>query len=144
MADALFNPAREGFLAGEIRWTPTSGPTIKVALIRGYTFNTAHKFVSEATTAGAVLAATITLTSLTNTNGVADAADITFPTVPTGTACNALLIFQASAVGGGADVPSSAQRVIAYIDSANGLPVTPNGGNVNVVWDSGANRIFNL
>lgn len=141
MADALFNPGREGFLAGEIDW---NGATIKVSLIRGYTFNAAHKFVSEVTGAGGTLVATATLTSPTVINGVADANDVTFATVPTGTACNALLIYQASAVTGGADVPSSAQRLIAYIDSANGLPVTPNGGNINVVWDSGANRIFNL
>ena len=34
--------------------------------------------------------------------------------------------------------------LIAFIDTATGLPCTPNGGNINVVWDSGANRIFKL
>jgi hypothetical protein len=141
MADALFNPAREGFLAGEIDW---NGATIKVSLIRGYTFNTAHKFVADATSAGATLVATATLASTTVTNGVADAGDVIFNTVPTGTACNALLIYQSSAPTGGADLPAASQRLIAYIDSASGLPVTPNGGNINVVWDNGSNRIFNL
>ena len=28
--------------------------------------------------------------------------------------------------------------------TASGLPVTPNGGNISVVWDSGANKIFKL
>lgn len=28
--------------------------------------------------------------------------------------------------------------------TSSGLPVTPNGGNINVVWDNGANRIFKL
>ena len=55
-------------------------------------------------------------------------------------------MFQASAVTGGADVAASAQRVIALIDSSTGvaLPVTPNGGDITVAWDSGANRVFKL
>lgn len=142
MADALFAAGREGFLAGEIDWD-TAG--IKVALVRSYTFNSAHKFVSDATTAGAVLAATSALlSSKTVTGGVADAADLTFSAVATGSACTSLLIFQSTAVTGGSDVASSAQRLIAYIDSASGLPVTPNGGDINLAFDNGANKIFKL
>ena len=43
-----------------------------------------------------------------------------------------------------ADVAASAQRLIAYIDTGTNLPITPNGGDVTVAWDSGANRIFTL
>lgn len=143
MASALFNPGREGFLLGEIDWDLA---TMKCSLIRGYTFNGAHKFVSDVTTASGVLVADVTLGTKTGTAGTADAADITFTAVPTGAACNALIIYQASAVGGGADVLATAQRLIAFLDNANvtGLPVTPNGGNINVVWDSGTNKIFTL
>ena len=35
-------------------------------------------------------------------------------------------------------------RLIANIDAATGLPVTPNGTDITVQWDSGANRIFKL
>ena len=31
-----------------------------------------------------------------------------------------------------------------YIDTATGLPVTLNGGNVSVTWDNGANKIAKL
>lgn len=142
MASALFDPGREGFLAAEIDWQDPA--VIKCSLIRGYTFDATDKFVSDLTSV--TIVATATLASKTVTNGVADAADITFTAVATGAACNALVIYQASAVGGGADVATSAQRLIAFLDSANvtGLPVTPNGGNINVVWDSGANKIFTL
>lgn len=142
MADALFAAGREGFLAGEIDWD-TAG--IKIALVRSYTFSSAHKFVSDATTAGAVLVATsAALTSKTVTGGVADALDLTFSAVTTGAACTSLLLFQSTAVTGGADVASSAQRLIAYIDSASGLPVTPNGGDINLAFDNGTNKIFKL
>jgi hypothetical protein len=141
MADNLFNPGREGFLSGEIDW---NNAVIKVSLIRGYTFQASHKFVSDVTSNGGVLVATATLANPTVTNGVADADDVVFTAVPTGTACNALIIYQASAVTGGADVADSAKRLIADIRDASGLPVTPNGGNINVTWDNGANKIFNL
>lgn len=49
MANALFDPGREGFLAGEIDWDTA---TIKAALVHGYTFSASHKFVSEVTGAG--------------------------------------------------------------------------------------------
>jgi hypothetical protein len=141
MADALFNPGREGFLAGEIDW---NNATIKVSLVRGYTFQASHKFVSDITGSGGALVATATLTNPTVISGVADADDVVFTAVPTGTACNCLIIYQSSAVSGGADVADTAKRLIGYIDQASGLPVTPNGGNINVTWDNGANKIFNL
>jgi hypothetical protein len=34
--------------------------------------------------------------------------------------------------------------LIAYIDTATGLPVTPNGADVTVTWDNGSNKIFKL
>ena len=34
--------------------------------------------------------------------------------------------------------------LIAYIDTATGLPITPNGGDIIVNWDNGANKIFRL
>ena len=32
----------------------------------------------------------------------------------------------------------------AYIDTATGLPITPNGGDIIVTWDNGINKIFRL
>jgi hypothetical protein len=143
VASALWDPAREGFLDGTINWGAT--PVIKAALVRGYTFSAAHKFVSDVTGAGGTLVATsAALTSKTATNGVADAADVTFSTVAAGAAIPAVIIFQSSAVTGGADVAATAQRLIAFIDTATGLPVTPNGQNISVAFDNGSNRIFKL
>lgn len=142
MASALFDPGREGFLDGTIDWDTA---VIKCALVRGYTFSAAHKFVSDVTGAGGTLVATSSaLTSKTVTNGVADAADVVFSSVAAGAAIPAIIIFQSSAVTGGADVAATAQRLIAYIDTATGLPVTPNGQSITVAFDSGANRIFKL
>jgi hypothetical protein len=142
MANALFDPGREGFLDGTIDWDTA---VIKVALVRGYTFSASHKFVSDVTGASGVLHATsAALSSKTVTNGVADAADVTFTAVTANAGNHSLLIFQSSAVGGGGDVAATAQRLIAWIDTGTNLPVVPNGGDVTVAWDSGSNRIFKL
>jgi hypothetical protein len=55
VASALFDPGRQGFLDGSIDYDTAS---IKVSLVRGYTFNAAHKFVSDVTGAGGTLVAT--------------------------------------------------------------------------------------
>lgn len=142
MASSLFNPGREGFLDGSIDWDTA---VIKCALVRGYTYDGTHKFVSDVTGAGGTLVATsAALSSKTVVDGVADAADVVFSSVAAGAAVPAIVIFQSSAVGGGADVAATAQRLIAYIDTATGLPVTPNGQNITVAWDNGSNRIFKL
>lgn len=142
MANALFDPGREGFLAGEIDWDTA---VIKASLVRGYTFSAAHKFVSEVTGAGGTLVATTSaFTTKTVTGGVADADNMTWTAVPAGAAVPAVIIFQSSAVTGGADVAATAQRLIGYIDSATALPVTPNGGDIVVSWDNGASKIFKL
>jgi hypothetical protein len=142
MTSILFGPAKEGFLKGEIS---LSTATIKTSLVRSYTPNAAHKFVSEVTGAGGVIASTApALTSKTTTLGVFDAADITFTAVTTNANNHYLLIYQSSAVTGGADVAASAQRIIAWIDTGTNLPAVPNGGDVNIVWDNSANKIFAL
>lgn len=144
MANALFNPGREGFLSGEIDYDTA---TIKVALVRSYTFTATHKFVSDVTGAGGVLHATsAALGTKTKTDGVADAADVLFSGPAPGANANdhSLLIFQSSAVGGGADVAATAQRLIGWMDTGTSLPVQPNGGDITVQWDAGTNRIFKL
>jgi hypothetical protein len=48
-----------------------------------------------------------------------------------------LVIYQDTGVEG-------TSRLIGYYDVATGLPITPNGGDVTVTLDNGANKIFAL
>ena len=142
MANALFNPGREGFLDGTIDWDTA---VIKIALVRGYTYSASHKFVSDVTSNSGVLAATsAALSSKTVTDGVADAADVTFSAVASNAGNHSVLIFQSSAVTGGSDVAASSQRLIGWVDTGTNFPVVPNGGDVTVAWDNGSNKIFKL
>ena len=116
-----------------------------MSLVLGYTYDSAHDFVDDVTGAGGTLHATsAALSSISVTNGVFDAADITFTTPGTDANDHALLIFQSSAVAGGSDVASSAQRLVAWIDTGTGVPIKPAGGDITVIWDNGSNKIFSL
>lgn len=133
MANALFNSGREGFLDGTIDWDTGDQ---RVMLVKDtYTFDATDKFLADI---GAVdNGRSAALASKTVTNGVADAADTTL-TATAAAACDALIVFQHT----GDDATA---RLIAYIDTATGLPVTPAAsGTVNIAWDSGANKIFKL
>lgn len=141
-ANALYDLGREGFLAGEIDWD-TAGIKVDLVDTGAYTIDLAtHKFRSSVPS-GARIASSAVLGSKTVAAGVADAADVTY-TALTGTSIELIVIYQASAVGGGADVADTLQRLIAAIDTATGLPFTPSGGDVTITWDNTANRIYKL
>ena len=135
MANALYDKGREGFLDGSIDWDTDD---IRLVLVDtgAYTVNLAtHDFLDDIPV-GARIAVSGSLTGKTVAAGVADAVDVILALV-SGVQCEALVLYKHT----GADATS---RLIAYIDTATGLPVTPNGGNINVVWDNGANKIFKL
>lgn len=145
MANAIFPIALEGFLAAEIDLDTAA---VKAMLVRGYTYSASHKFVSDVTGSGATIHATSgALASKTVAAGVFDASDLSGGSA-IATAANAsnhgVLLVQTSAVGGGADVAASAQRVIAWYDTGTNLPIVPPAGTVEITWDNGTNKIFKL
>lgn len=137
MANALYDLGRQGFLDGSIDWDTD---TIKVVLVRGYTVNLAtHQFLSDVTGGGGgtIVATSAALGSKTVAAGVADAADVTFTAVASGAAIPYIIVYKDTGT-------ATTSRLIAYIDTATNLPVTPNGGDIVVQWDNAANRIFKL
>jgi len=133
MANALYPKAKEAFLNGSINMIAN---TITIALIDTgvYTYSTSHQFRSDISNSAVI--STSTLTNKTIANGVFDADDALFSSV-TGANAEALIIFSDSAVQG-------TSRLVAYIDSATGLPILPNGGDITVAFSSGSSRIFAL
>ncbi|GAA3781194.1 hypothetical protein [Micromonospora maritima] len=141
MANGYFTGLAEGLMDGSI---DLDTAVIKVALVRGYTFSAAHKFVSDVTTAGATINGTsAALANKTVTGGVFDADDTTISATANATN-HGLLLFQSSAVTGGADVAASAQRVIAWYDTGTGLPIQPGTGTVTVTWPAANPKILKV
>lgn len=135
MANTLYDKARQRFLEAQINWMTD---TIKVILVDtgAYSPQTAvHEFLSDIPTSARV-AGPVTLTNKSTTGGAADAADVTFTSV-SGASIEAIIIY-------GDTGTESTSPLIAYIDTATGLPITPNGGDIIVTWDNGANKIFKV
>ena len=133
MTNALYGKGRERFLKGEIDWL---SDTFKVSLLSSaYTgaIDT-HEFYSDLT--GEVAVETFPLLSRTATLGVADGQNVTFSTV-SGSTVESIVIWQQKS-------SDETSPLVAYIDDATNLPITPNGGDITVAWDSGAFRIFKL
>jgi hypothetical protein len=128
---ALYPSARQGFLTGLI---DADTAVIKAALVRGYTYSAGHVYMSDVTGAGGTVAATATLTTITTTSGTLDSADLSFGAVAANANNHYVVLYQASAVGGGADVAATAQRLIAYIDS--GGACVPTGAVVTLTVHS--------
>ena len=135
MANTLFDHARQRFLEAQINWMTD---TIKVFLVStsAYTPQTAvHQYLSDIPPSGRI-AGPVTLTAKATTGGAADAADCTFTSV-TGATINAIVICKDTGT-------EATSPLIAYIDTATGLPITPNGGDIIVTWDNGVNKIFRV
>lgn len=135
MANTLFANARQQFLEAQINWMTD---TIKCILVDSgnYTAQTeTHKHLSDISSSARVTQP-VTLTAKATTGGAADAADCTFTSV-TGNSIEAIVIYKDT--GDEATSP-----LIAWIDTATGLPLTPNGGDVIVTWDNGTNKIFRV
>ena len=141
MANALFASFKQQLGLATIGALNAAGTAIKATLVDtgAYTFNAAHTVIGDIPAGARV--ATGTLANKTWTGAVFDADDLTYTAVPagtgTGTAAEALVLW----VDTGTPATSF---LIAYFDTVTGLPVTPNGGNLQVVWDNGSNKIFKL
>lgn len=135
MSNALYDLGREGFLAGDIDWDAN---TIKLVFVdeADDTIDLAVDDNLDDRAVASRVATSGALASKTTTAGVADAADVTVSTV-TGDQFESIDVYKDTGV-------ESTSRLIANIDTATGLPCTPNGGNITVTWDNGASKIFKL
>ena len=128
MANALFNP----YKASRLTESPSvnmASDTIRIALVDTgtYTFNANDQYYSSVSSA--VVGTPVTLASKTTTNGVFDAADVTFTSV-SGSSVEALVVYKDTGV-------AATSPLIAWIDTvSSGLPVTPNGGDIDVQFNA--------
>jgi len=135
MASALYAKALEAFLNKDIDMLVDD---IKCVLVDSadYTLDlAAHDFLDDIP-AGARVGTSGNLASKSTTGGVFDAADITITGV-SGDQFEYIIIYRDSGT-------ASTSQLIACIDTATGLPCTPNGGDITITWDNGANKIFKL
>ena len=133
MANALYPKWKQALLEFTAD-NDLDGQTVKVALVTaGYTYSGANQYYSSVS--ASVVGTPQTLGSKTFTDGVFDADDVTFLAV-SGSQVVSLVIYIDT--GNPATSP-----LVAFIDTGvTNLPVTPNGGDISITWNS--TGIFSL
>ena len=133
MANGLYQHGVKHFARGNILWLASGGTSIKAHLVdtADYAVDLANHEFRDASGLTAASgreedSGAMTLVDAA-VDGVCDANDVTFVGT-SGDACEGILVAHDS----GADATS---RLIAWWDSASGLPVTL-GGDVTVTWNA--------
>lgn len=125
MANAIYDTFKQGLLD---KLFDLNTDTISASLIDSadYTYSAAHDEYSGGARdvpLASIVAASGALTTPTIVNGVFDTADFTWTAV-TGDVSEAIILW---------DDTTTNDRLIAFYDtSMTGMPVTPNGGNINL------------
>jgi activator of HSP90 ATPase len=138
VANALYPIYKQSLLAGDANAdldndTATDGPFCALVDTGTYTYNTAHDFFNDLS---GIVGTDQRITTPTVTTGLFDGADLVYTSV-SGNSVEALVVYRKNA---GAN---TTWRLVMYMDTGvTGLPVTPNGGNINVTWN--ASGIFQL
>jgi hypothetical protein len=135
MANSLYTKAKQALIAGDI---DLDADTIKAVFVDGadYTPNMAtHQYLSDIPSAARV-ATSGALQNKTVTDGIFDADDITVSSV-SGDQFEYIVLYKDTGIEG-------TSRLLLLIDTATGLPCTPNGSGITIQWSSSADKIFRL
>lgn len=134
MADALYNKIKVDLLQG--MWGVGSHVIGVYLVTASYGFDgTAHDYLADVPSQHIVARSTLASAAVGST-GTVDGDDTVFTSV-TGS-----IITQIVAAFDTGNIATS--PLLFKIDTATGLPLTPNGGNVTIAWDAGADKIFTL
>lgn len=135
MANNLYDKAREAFSKKQIDWL---NDDFRVVLVTSaYVVDlAAHDFLDDIA-GGARVATSGALAGKTAVGGVCDADDKVFTGLTGSTVVAAIIVGPWT----GADATT---RLLAYIDTATGLPYIPNGTDLTVTWGNTATKIFKL
>ena len=136
MANFIYGKAKQSLLNGEFN---ISSDSLKVLLVTDsyVPSQNTDQFVSNIS-GSYIKQRTSSLTNVTNILGVIDADDVTVAQY-SGLAFKALVIYKDS----GTD---STSRLLAYIDTATGIPFAGinSATNITINWSNGSNKIISL
>jgi hypothetical protein len=134
MANSLYTKGKQHLIDGTIDLDTND---IRAILVDGadYTPNLATHETLANIPAAARVAVSGALQSKTVIDGVFDAADIVISAV-TGDQFEYIVLYQHT----GAETA----LLLLLIDTATGLPCTPNGSDITISWDNGAAKIIQL
>jgi hypothetical protein len=133
MANAIYPKFKQSLMTANATSTnlaANTGNDVKVALCNStFTYVATHANVAQVS--GIIQGAAPSTGAVVYANGTVDMGDVTFPTVPSGTAAQSIIIYKWNGTTG-------TSQLVCYLESASvtGLPVTPNGGDITITWDA--------
>lgn len=136
MANALYDKGKKGFLDGEFDLIDDN---LKICLVKNtYSVNlVSHEFLSDINVSH-IAGISNSLTNKSTDSGIFDAGDITVENYGT-SGFDYLVLFKDTGT-------TSTSRLIAYIDTGEGLPVSPTIDTISVTinWSNTISKIFTL
>lgn len=135
MANSWYDKGLETFAAGDTAWDTSN---IKVTFIdeADDTIDLAVDDFFNDRAAASRVATSGNLASKTQAGGFLDAADLTVTSV-SGDQFESFDIWHDTGT-------EATSPFLLNFDTATGLPLTPDGGNITVQWDNGTNKIARL
>jgi hypothetical protein len=136
VSNALYTKGKQKLLEGSI---DLADDDIRVALVDTgvYTANlSTDDFYSDIPNNAVVAIANLENRSVTD--GIFDADDATFLSVPASSNTIELIVILKWTGN------SETSPILGHVDTANGLPTTPNDGNITIIWSEATSKIFRL
>ncbi len=132
MGNILYPKGKEHILNGDVDFDTD---TIKVGLLKlTHTYSSAHEYYDDVS--ADIVGTPVALASRTISLGVFDAGNTTLDTVA-GDEVGYILLYKDTGT-------ASTSLLIALYDSGANLPITPNGFDLVIKYDSGVDKIFSL
>ena len=142
MANLVYNKFKSAVAKGDLD-LDAAGTVIRVLLIRStssYTANKDHAFLNEFADGGGIEISVASYARQTvaskavnqddaNDRAEFDFADVAFGALESGQTVNGFIVYQQT---GGDDASPADDVLIAYVDTATGLPLILNGGTVTI------------
>lgn len=135
MANQRYIYANERFLSGQLNWLSDSFRVVLVDTRIYFVQPDVHHSLADIPLAARV-ATSNPLTGKTATGGVARADDPVIGPVY-GQDITAMVVYHHTGT-------ENTSELVCYLDTAHGLPFTPQGETVRIHWDDGPNGIFKL
>lgn len=142
MSNAFTQTGAKAFADKSINWV---SDTIKAILLDAsfvptYDSATPYPNINNASflsdISSAQVGSAVTLAGKSDAAGVLVASDLVFPGVSGNVVVRVAVYLDTG-------TPATSTVILAY-DTADGLPITPNGGNINFFWDSGPFRVAQI
>ena len=133
MANAIYGKTRKAFLDKKLELLVDN---IKVVLVDAGAYTPSIDVDDFFDDIPSVIATSANLTTKITDLGIFGADPITFSSV-TGVESEYLVIYHDTGT-------AATSELIALIDTATGLPVQPNGGDITVTWQTTGDKIFKI